>query len=49
MLTAVASVEHLLRDPPRTGFLTPSQAFGVSFIESIDGIGRCNLRVGATG
>ncbi len=41
--TAVASLERLLRDPTPAGFLTPSQAFGPRFIESIEG---CDLRVG---
>ena len=43
-LTAVASIEQVLRGTTRAGFLTPTQAFGSRFIESIEG---CDLQIGA--
>jgi hypothetical protein len=43
-MTALAAVAQLLQPLPRSGFLTPSLAFGADFITKFDG---CDLHIGA--
>jgi short subunit dehydrogenase-like uncharacterized protein len=38
VLTALASVERVLKSPPRSGFHTPSSAFGADFVLIIPGV-----------